>query len=204
MIEREVVWITQVQSPMEGFDTVPWGRFEKGIKRELKDLSCKGVRSKVLWSKSVPVSLLYLAPYLLWVVGNGSEFTGFPRDVGSVGDRGSHPGHGFDALLVGSPIWIFLRPEVAWCRNWVECGPPEELDARDRCRIRCKTKLRLEMYCKHVPKCSSGQQMNRMLKYAMQGPKVGSMPVRTLYPGYGPGLWGYPIETRVEAMSGDA
>ncbi|KAJ7433930.1 hypothetical protein FB451DRAFT_1195796 [Mycena latifolia] len=89
-----------------------------------------------------------LCVWLTWWVYSTSEFMGVPRGVGSVGNRESHPGHGFNALLVGvsagkglcrerplwtsgrmawsdvvhfwqggSPIWIFLCPEVAWCRH---------------------------------------------------------------------------------------
>ncbi|KAJ7474218.1 hypothetical protein FB451DRAFT_1367175 [Mycena latifolia] len=62
-----------------------------------------------------------------------SEFTGFPRGVGSVGNRESHPGHGFDALPVGAcagkglcrerPLWTFgercdpVRTSLPWCHG---------------------------------------------------------------------------------------
>ncbi|KAJ7462002.1 hypothetical protein FB451DRAFT_1371046 [Mycena latifolia] len=62
-----------------------------------------------------------------------SEFTGFPRGVGSVGNRESHPGHGFDALPVGvcagkglcreRPLWTFgercdpIRTSLPWCHG---------------------------------------------------------------------------------------
>ncbi|KAJ7450465.1 hypothetical protein FB451DRAFT_1186862 [Mycena latifolia] len=72
-----------------------------------------------------------------------------------------------------------LYPQAAqpqFRRNRVECGPPEELDARNRCRMKCTTKLRSK----------------RSMPQALQ-----------LCPGYGPRLWQYPVGTRVEAASGD-
>ncbi|KAJ7499532.1 hypothetical protein FB451DRAFT_1162002 [Mycena latifolia] len=92
-----------------------------------------------------------------------------------------------------------LYPEPQFRRNRVECGPLEELDARNRCR-----KGRRPDCCKCIPKCgegvpkrSSSLQLKRGLEYAMRSPKMGGMPVRTArgvefwgeYRTY-PGFWG--------------
>ncbi|KAJ7463599.1 hypothetical protein FB451DRAFT_1180083 [Mycena latifolia] len=105
MIEREVVWIMQVRSPVEGFDAVPWGSF--GRDDNVSRHKTSG------WDDSLPTGPRLAINFQQSASSRRriGEFTGIPGGVRGVGDWGSHPGHGFDALQVSTWAGKGVRKE---------------------------------------------------------------------------------------------